>query len=88
MIIADTLNRAFSPSTDGVALFHADIALFEAEFEEELRMVASERTIKSLKNAARDDQISYYVNTSSRNGLTVAQMCVLRYAHTSRLLMS
>ena len=56
LIVADTLSRAFQPSTEGTNEFTAELAaLSDGQQIEELRMVASDKTISAMKKAAAED---------------------------------
>jgi hypothetical protein len=55
VVIADTLSRAYPPSTNPATSFDEDIASLDVE--QELRMVASEQTISRIKAAAHEDLV-------------------------------
>ena len=57
VVVADTLSRAYLPAAGAGTKFTEELAaLTDDEVNAELRMVASEQTIRTLKAAANDDE--------------------------------
>ena len=57
VIIADTLSRAYIPNCSEAIKFTRELATVTEEIECDLRVIASEKTIALLKEAARNDDV-------------------------------
>lgn len=58
VIIADTLSRAYLPNESGETKFSGEIAaMTDEEIERDMRLIASEKTISLIRDAARNDEV-------------------------------